>query len=145
MFRAAGLSNRTSVTLSLAHGNTSVGDIFWVVGYGEPIGRIPTLTFTAQGTNPWRATANFPFWNPELALNRTLRATLLENGVAVLTNVTLVNGTLGTFANGALALSDVDGDGTLSTGDFFTVTGVSTNRYELDVSVLYGSPWRVYL
>jgi hypothetical protein len=74
-----------------------------------------------------------------------LRATLLENGVAVLTNVALVNGTLGTFANGTLALSDVDGDGTLSTGDFFTVTGVSTNRYELDVSVLYGFPWRVYL
>src|SRR2546425_2615693 len=143
MFRAAGVSNRTSVTLSLAQGNTSVGDIFWVVGYGEPIGRVPTLTFTTQGTNPWHATANFPFWSPELALNRTVRASLRENGVAVLTNVSLASGILGTFANGTLALSDSDGDGSLSTGDVFTVTGASTNRYELDVSVLFETPWRV--
>ena len=143
MFRAAGLSNRTSVTLSLAQGNTSVGDIFWVVGYGEPIGRVPTLSFTTQGTNPWHATANFPFWSPELALNRTVRASLRENGVAVLTNVSLASGILGTFANGTLALSDSDGDGSLSTGDVFTVTGASTNRYELDVSVLFETPWRV--
>src|SRR3989441_897612 len=47
MFRAAGLSNRTSVTLDLAQANASVGDIFWVVGYGEPIGRVPVLTFTS--------------------------------------------------------------------------------------------------
>jgi len=145
VFRAAGLSNRTSVTLSLAQGNTSVGDIFWVVGYGEPIGRVPTLTFTTQGTNPWHATATFPFWSPELALNRTLRASLRENGVAVLTNVSLASGILGTFANGTLALSDSDGDGSLSTGDVFRVTGASGNRYELDVSVLYETPWRVYL
>src|SRR5438093_13347218 len=39
MFRAAGLSNRTSGLLTLAQGNASVGDIVWVVGYGEPIGR----------------------------------------------------------------------------------------------------------
>lgn len=58
----------------------------------------------------------------------------------VLTNVSLANRTLGTFSNGTLELADVDGDGTLSKGDFFTVTGVSGNRYELDVSVLYGSP-----
>jgi len=133
------------VTLSLAQGDASVGDIDWVVGYGEPIGRVPTLTFTTQGTNPWHATANFPFWSPELALNRTLRASLLENGIAMLTNVSLASGILGTFANGTLALTDSDGDGSLSTGDVFTVTGVSTNRYVLDVSVLYGFPWRVYL
>src|SRR5438445_576612 len=116
MFRAAGLSNRTSVTLSLAQDNMSVGDIFWVVGYGEPIGRVPTLSFTTQGTNPWHATANFPFWSPELALNRTVRASLRENGVAVLTNVSLTNGIIGSFANGTLALSDSDRDGRLSTG-----------------------------
>jgi len=145
MFRAAGLSNRTSVTLSLAQGDASVGDIDWVVGYGEPIGRVPTLTFTTQGTNPWHATANFPFWSPELALNRTLRASLLENGIPVLTNVSLSSGILGTFANGTLALADSDGDGSLSTGDVFTVTGVSTNRYVLEVSVFYGFPWRAYL
>src|SRR3989454_1599027 len=131
MFRAAGLSNRTSVTLSLAQGNTSVGDIFWVVGYGEPIGRVPTLTFTTQGTNPWRATANLPFWSPELALNRTLHASLLGNGIWVLTNVSLSSGTLGTFANGTLALTDSDGDGSLSTRDVFTVTDGRTNSYAL--------------
>ena len=144
MFRAAGLSNRTSVTLSLAHDNTSVGDISWVVGYGEPIGRVPTLTFTTQGTNPWHATANPSFWSPELALNRTLHASLLENGIAVLTNVSLASGTLGTFANGTLALTDSDGDGSLSRGDVFTVTGTGTNRYELDISLLYGSSWPIY-
>src|SRR2546425_1147155 len=89
--------------------------------------------------------ATFPFWSPELAMNRTLRASLLENGIAVLTNVSLASGILGTFANGTLALTDSDGDGSLSTGDVFTVTGVSTNRYVLEVSVLYGFPWRVYL
>ena len=78
-------------------------------------------------------------------MNRTLRASLLENGIAVLTNVSLASGILGTFANGTLALTDSDGDGSLSTGDVFTVTGVSTNRYVLEVSVLYGLPWRVYL
>jgi hypothetical protein len=143
MFGAAGLSNRTSVTLSLAQGNTSVGDIFWVVGYGEPIGRVPALAFTTQGTNPWHATANFPFWSPELALNRTVRASLRENGIAVLTNVSLASGILGTFANGTLALTGSDGDGSLSTGDAFTLTGAGGNRYELDVSVLYETPWRV--
>jgi len=143
VFRAAGLANRTSVTLSLAQSNASVGTLFWVVGYGEPIGRVPALTFTTQGTNPWHATANFLFWSPELAMNRTLRASLRENGIAVLTDVSLASGILGTFANGTLALADSDGDGSLSTGDVFTVTGVSANRYELDISVLYESPWRV--
>ncbi len=145
LFGVGGLANRTSVILNLAQGNASVGTIAWVVGYGEPIGRLPALTFIPQGTNPWSATANFSFWSPELALNRTLRASLLENGVAVLTNVSLASGTIGTFSNGTLALTDLDGDGSLSKGDFFTVTGVSSNRYELDVSVLYESPWRVYL
>ncbi|HVG36896.1 MAG TPA: hypothetical protein VNA10_04120, partial [Thermoplasmata archaeon] len=145
MFRAAGLGNRTSVTLDLARSNASVGTLSWVVGYGEPIGRVPLITFTTQGTNPWRATANSPFWSPELALNRTVRASLLENGIAVLTNVSLASGVLGTFANGTLAFTDSDGDGSLSSGDVFTVTGASGNRYELDVSVLYGYPWRAYL
>jgi hypothetical protein len=142
-FRAGGLANRTSVALILDQGNTTVGTISWVVGYGEPIGRVPTLKFTAQGTNPWRATANASFWSPELALNRTVRASLLENGIAVLTNVSLGGGILGTFANGTLAFTDSDGDGSLSSGDVFTVTGASGNRYELDISVLYETPWRV--
>lgn len=144
-FRVGGLANRTSVTLSLVQSDASVGTISWVVGYGEPIGRVPALTFTTQGTNPWHATANFSFWSPELALNRTLRASLSENGIVVLTNVSLASGTLGMFANGTLALTDSDGDGSLSTGDFFTVTGAGGNRYELDLSVLYETPWRVYL
>jgi len=145
VFLVGGLANHTSVTLYLAQGDASVGTIAWVVGYGEPIGRLPLLTFANQGTNPWHATANSPFWSPELALNRTLRALLLENGIPVLTNVSLSSGTLGTFPNGTLALTDSDGDGSLSTGDVFTVTGASSNRYELDVSVLFETPWRVYL
>jgi len=62
----------------------------------------------------------------------------------VLTNVSLASGTLGTFANGTLALTDSDGDGSLSRGDVFTVTGTGTNRYELDISLLYGSSWPIY-
>src|SRR6266566_132061 len=142
---APALANHTSVSLYLAQGNASVGTIAWVVGYGEPIGRLPPLTFTTQGTNPWQATANAWFWGPELALNRTIRASLLENGIAVLTNVSVVGGILGTFANGTLAFTDSDGDGSLSTGDVFTVTGASGNRYELDVSVLYETAWRAYM
>src|SRR5207245_6509514 len=64
MFRAAGLSNRTSVTLILAQGHTSDGDNSRAVGYAEPIGRVPTLTFTNQGHSPCHATANFTFWTP---------------------------------------------------------------------------------
>jgi len=145
VFLVGGLANHTSVSLYLAQGNASVGTIAWVVGYGEPIGRLPPLTFTTQGTNPWQATANAWFWSPELALNRTIRASLLENGIAVLTNVSVVGGILGTFANGTLAFTDSDGDGSLSTGDVFTVTGASGNRYELDVSVLYETAWRAYM
>ena len=78
-------------------------------------------------------------------MRRILRVTLRESAIAVLTNVSLANGTLGTFSNGTLALTDADGDGTLSAGDFFTITGGSSNRYELDVSVFDGSPWRVSL
>jgi len=145
VFLVGGLANHTSVSLYLAQGNASVGTIAWVVGYGEPIGRLPPLIFTTQGTNPWQATANAWFWSPELALNRTIRASLLENGIAVLTNVSVVGGILGTFANGTLAFTDSDGDGSLSTGDVFTVTGASGNRYELDVSVLYETAWRAYM
>src|SRR5256712_7600788 len=121
MFRAAGLSNRTSVTFSLAQDQVIVAGILWAVGYGEPIGRVPTLTFTTQGTNPWHVTANASFWSPELAPNRTLHASLLENGIAVLPNVSLARLHPGTFANGTLALTDSDGDGSLSRGDVFTV------------------------
>jgi len=144
VFRVGNLVNRSSVFLHLSAPNLPVGRIWWLVGYGEPIGQHPVFTFTAQGTNPWQATANVFFWSPELALDRTLRVSVLENGIAVLTDRSVPNGTVGTFANGTLAFADSDADGTLSSGDRFTLTGASANRYELEVSVLYESPWRVF-
>jgi len=146
VFHVGNLANRSSVVLDLGQGDvTEVGRISWVVGYGEPIGRFPLYWFASQGTGPWRVTANPAFWSPELAFNRTFRGSLFENGVAVLTNVSLRNGTLGTFANGSLAFTDVDGDGTLSTGDQFIVTGVSSNQYFLELALFYGYPQRVTL
>src|SRR5438445_7020420 len=93
-----------------------IGAGAWIGGWGPIIGDPPYwVTFQTQGTNPWRATATVVSWSPELALNRTLRATLTENGSPVLSNVTLANGTARAFANGTLAFTDADGDGFLST------------------------------
>ncbi len=71
-------------------------------------------------------------------MTRTIRATVRENGVAVLADVPLVNGTMGTFANGSLAFTDVDGDRTVSTGDFFTLTDTNVASHLLELSILYG-------
>ncbi|MCI4371534.1 MAG: hypothetical protein L3J78_02695 [Thermoplasmata archaeon] len=72
------------------------------------------------------------------------RRIVAENAIAVLTNRSIVNGTVGAFANGTLTFADSDGDGMLSRGDLFTLMGTGVNRYELDVSVLYDQPLRVY-
>lgn len=102
----------------------------WLLAYDprrradSVVTRTPLLiTFQGQGTNPWRARAGVAAWSPELSLNRTLRATLTENGSPVLSNVTLANGTTRVFANGTLIFRDADGDGYLSTEDFFTLQG----------------------
>src|SRR2546428_744933 len=111
-------------------------------GWGPSAGDPPYwVTFQMQGTNPWRATAAVATWSPELALNRTLRATLMENGSPVLSNVTLANGTARAFANGTLTFTDADGDGFLSTGDFFSLQGNSADRYVLEVWYLFNSQW----
>ncbi len=136
-FTLSGVANHTRVTLTLSAGGFTVAFVEWIVGYGMPVPFIPNFSFAATGSGPWTITATVPTWSPELAFNRTVRATLLENGRAVLTNVSLANGTVGTFANGTLSFTDADGDGTLSTGDFFTLTGNPTAPYELEVSVLF--------
>jgi hypothetical protein len=51
---------------------------------------------------------------------------------------------MGTFANGSLAFTDVDGDRTLSTGDFFTLTDTSGAWPSLELSILYSS-WRLLI
>lgn len=145
LFTVGGVSNGTWIGLALSGGNASIGTVDWVVGYGQEVGRPPFVQFAVQGTNPWRIVANASFWSPQSVLGPTLRASLLENGVSVLTNVSVANGTIGTFTNGSLAFTDADGDGTLSTGDFFTLRGSSTDHYELDVSIFFAYPWRTYI
>lgn len=138
-FSVGNLPNHTRLTLSLGLSSyQEVGLISWIAGYGEPAGRLPIMTLAIQGTGPWRATANVSFWSPEFGMTRTIRATVRENGVAVLAEVPFVNGTMGTFANGSLAFTDVDGDRTVSTGDFFTLTDTNVASHSLELSILYG-------
>ena len=140
-----GASNLTHVLLQVWAGGSAVGLIDWIVGYGEPARFVPNQSFATQGSGPWTITATVPTWSPELALNRTIRATLLENGQSVLTNVSLANGTIGSFTNGTLRFTDADGDGFLSTGDFFTLNGDPTASYELRISVLFAQTAAVFL
>jgi hypothetical protein len=144
-FSVGNVPNHTRLTLALGLSSyQEVGLIYWIAGYGEPVGHLPSVTFARQGTGPWRAIANASFWTPEFGMTRLLRATVRENGVAVLADVPLVNGTMGTFANGSLAFTDVDGDRTLSTGDFFTLTDTSGAWPSLELSILYSS-WRLLI
>lgn len=138
-FTVTGVANRTDLSLLLLDSSGGVGDMGWIVGYGPTVGGIQAPTLTVQGSGPWTIQVAVPGWSPELAFNRTVRATLRENVNPVLTNVSLVNGTLGTFANGSLTFTDADGNGYLSTGDFFTLAGDPANRYELDLTFLFGA------
>lgn len=137
-FTVTGAANRSDLSLDVFGPSGGAGSIDWIIGYGSVAG-IPYLNFTAQGTGTWTIRANVPTWSPELAFNRTVRATLYENDSAVVTNATLVNGTLGTFGAGSLTFTDADGDGYLSTGDFFTLTGNPGAYYRLDVTFLFGA------
>ncbi len=139
-FTLTGASNRSGFQFLLFSNRRTIGIFTWIVGYGEPYPVSRNVTFTVQGSGPWRMTASVPTWSPELALNRTLRATLTENGHAVLTDLSLVNGTIGTFTNGTLAFTDADGDGYLSTGDFFTLNGDPTAYYVLQLTLLFSEP-----
>ncbi len=131
-----GAANRSEYQLSLWSDGLAFGMAWWIIGYGIPL-PAPYATFTVQGSGPWKITANVSAWSPELALNRTLRATLTENGDVVIANASLTSGTIGTFANGTLNFTDADGDGYLTTGDYFTLNGAPTASYELQVTVLF--------
>ena len=137
-FTVTGAANRSDISLWVSDGSGGGGSIDWIVGYG-PVGRIPYLNFTVQGSGPWTVRANVPTWSPELAFNRTVRATLYENGSAVVTDALLVSGTLGKFAAGSLTFTDVDGNGYLSTGDTFTLIGNPDAYYRLDLTFLFGA------
>lgn len=137
-FTVTGAANQSDLSLWVFGPSGGGGSIDWIVGYGS-VGRIPYLNFTAQGSSPWTIRANVPTWSPELAFNRTVRATLYENGSAVVTNASLVSGTLGTFGAGSLTFADADGDGYLSTGDYFTLTGNPGADYRLDLTFLFGA------
>lgn len=133
-----GAANQTSLDLFLIGPEGGGGMIQWIAGFGPTLGSVRAPTFTLQGSGPWTIRVGVPSWSPELAFNRTLRATLLENGQAVVTNVSLANGTLGTFANGCLNFTDADGDGYLSTGDYFSLSGKATNQYQIVVTAFFG-------
>ncbi len=140
-----GVANHTTLTLDLQADGFLVGHALWIVGYGQPYPIYPDLSFTVAGTDPWTVTADVPTWSPELALNRTLRASLFEDGREVLTNVSVASGILGTFPNGTLSFTDADSDGYLSTGDTFTVSGNPAATYMLRISVLFSTIQDVYL
>lgn len=137
LLTVAGVSNHTTLILNLQADGLPLGHALWIVGYGQPFQFYPNLSFTVAGTGPWTATADVPSWSPELALNRTLRASLFEDGREVLTDVPLASGTLGTFPSGSLSFADADSDGFLSTRDTFTVSGNPTATYVLRISILF--------
>ncbi len=137
-FTVTGAANQSYLSLDIIGPSTEAGSIGWIVGYGG-VGGIPYLNFAVQGSGPWTIRANVSTWSPELAFSRTVRATLYENGSAVVTNATLVNGTLGTFGAGSLAFTDADRDGYLSTRDYFTLVGNPSATYRLDVTFLFGA------
>ncbi len=137
-FTVTGAANQTGLLLFLFDPDGGIGELNWIVGYGAPVYGLPYTTLTVRGSGPWTIGADVASWSPDTALNGTLRATLLENGNAVLTNASLVNGTVGTFANGSLSFTDADGDGYLSTGDYFTLSGNPADRYELDLTAFFG-------
>jgi len=140
-FTVQDVANHSGISLVLQAANTTIAFGSWIAGWGTLVGAPPFVTFTHQGTDPWEATAHVATWSPELNLTRTLRATLYENGIPVLSNVTLANGAARTFANGTLTFTDADGDGYLSAGDFFTLQANATDSYVLDVWYLFNSSW----
>ena len=139
-FVLGNLGNRSSVSFRLFNGSVGVGVATWIAGYGHVVGIVPrNIGLAAQGSGPYRVEVTVPYWHPELALNRTARASLWENSTLVLSDVPLSNGTVGTFPGGSLAFTDADGDGYLSSGDSFFLTGRPGTRYELRLSLLFGT------
>ncbi len=133
-----GLANRTQYSFGVSS-PVSHGSFDWITGVGHVVGNVPhPRLFATPGPPPYRVTADVPWWHQELALDRNVTASLWENSTLLLDNATLRSGLLGTFPNGSLSFTDVDGDGTLSSGDAFTLQGAPGARYRLQVSVLWG-------
>ncbi len=138
-FVLSGLPVNTSMWFRVFHNQTPAGSIGWYPGYGHVSGQLPEVRFTPSGSNPYSFLAAVPYAHSELALGRTLAASLLEDGTRVLDHRSLVNGTVGSWANGNLTFSDRDGDGMLSDLDEFVVSATAPHRYRLEVSVLWDS------
>ncbi len=135
-FTLAGAANRSEWELILRGPNLGLAFLTWIVGFGPTIGALPSPTFSTQGSDPWTITATTS-WSPELAFNRTPRVTLVANEETIIANATLVNGTLGSSANGTLNFTDADGDGYLSTGDYFILQGKPFVSYELSITFFF--------
>ncbi len=137
-FVLSGLSNRTSYSLELSASGRAPTALEWIAGYGEVVGRIPDLRLSVGTGPPYPIRADPRWWHQELALSGHVAVSLWENSNLLVRNVTLANGTLGTYPNGSLAFLDADGDGFLSSGDSFTLRGFPGAAYRLEVSVLWG-------
>ena len=151
-FVVGGLRNQSSAFLGLSCGPGRFGNIRWYPGYGYVALPLPPVELTHGTGPPYRIAVRVAYPHPELAMNRTIRVSLREDdmiaytGHVVLDNVPLVNGTIGTFANGTLSFVDSDGDGALSSGDTFELDGDRALDYFLDVSVLFRSRgWSAYI
>lgn len=138
----ANLANQTSVRFQLVRSGKSLAEQAWTTGYGRWIGRLPSFALAPSGTDPTHVAVTVDFWHPDLALNGTLRASLRQDGLLVLGNVSLSSGTPFAFAGGNLTFYDRDGDGHLSTGDEFLVQGTAGAIFEFTVS-FFGMPFRM--
>src|SRR2546428_6838119 len=136
------IGNHTAIRLVLQATNVMIGAGAWIAGWGPIAGDPPYwVTFQMQGTNPWRATAAVGTWSPELALNRTLPATLMENGSPALANVTLAECTAPALRQRRPPLPDAGAAAFPSARAFFSLQGNSADRYVLEVWYLFNSQW----
>jgi len=132
-----GLANRTYYSFRV-YSQASEGLFDWITGAGHIVGNLPAIRLSSSpGPPPYRVTADVPWWHQELALNRTPTVSLWENSTLVLDNASLRTGLLGSFPNGSLSFTDVDGDAFLSSGDVFDLQGAPGAHYRLEISVLW--------
>jgi hypothetical protein len=140
-FIVGNLSNQSRVFLEIVKQSPQgfqMASVQWIAGYGPIVPALsPEVTLTPTGSNPYRVDVDISFWFPELVLNRSIRVSLWEGSLPVLAGVALVNGTVGTFTNGTLSFTDADGDGSLSSGDSFTVQVTTPARYQLAIYILF--------
>lgn len=151
-FVVGGLQNQSSASFGLRCRQGAFGDIRWQPGYGYVALPLPPVKLTPGPGPPYDIAVRVAYPHPEFAMNRTVRVSLKEYDTmmfhehVVLDHVPLVNGTIGTFANGNLSFTDSDGDGTLSSGDHFELQGERAFSYTIWVSCLFGSSsWSAYI